>query len=667
MQDIPISEQELERYVATINFEAFPKQAAAAIRASTADVREKWLKARYRALKSHLYLGGYIDDIKVMDPVRDIEPDAEPTAPQIFQQVPLMGWDFQPEPHALLFQQFLQKRPGEGIAFCDLDTKIRKRMILWPRNVFKTSAVIVDIVQTILNYPNVRIVFQTGTDDLAKRQLERVKKVFKEPTPMFQYLFPEFCLKSVPDKRKIGKNGKASDGSAEVPYIDAAPKWGTAHEFTVPARTATNYAEPTFAITTARSVKAGSHFDVAYIDDLVNEQNYRSVKALEKCYTDYLSTIPLLDPLTGQIVMTGTRYSFGDTYERIKELADEENANHGRSVWLFSIRDCWAYGCDHCPHTNVYHDFTVNVVQGPCTAPGCTCPGYHKSNATKDVLFPLARTRNGNSIGGDLETLERTKRELGPEFFSCQYENNPLAAESQTFTHELIVAQTLHDERLIPSYIDSTTIAVADLAYVGQEGRDYSVIFLCRIYRGQIFVYDCLYGNWNASQVAENMYKVMMCERPSVIYIEKTNSYDAYNTVINAYCNARNMMKVPIQWEKGSQADKAKLTRIGSIRGVLSERRLWFYINMGLKYGCACYDLLVNQLVKWPKLGRHDDFADCMGMVVSAPTGYQLTNPPAPVSGTNWLIRLQGSDTSEEPDTRLPGSYDPNDPYNRWK
>ena len=106
MQDIPISEQELERYVATINFEAIPKQAAAAIKASTADVREKWLKARYRALKSHMFLGGYIDEIKPLDPVRDIEPDTVEHC-QIFKQVPLMGWDFQPEPHALIFQQFL--------------------------------------------------------------------------------------------------------------------------------------------------------------------------------------------------------------------------------------------------------------------------------------------------------------------------------------------------------------------------------------------------------------------------------------------------------------------------------------------------------------------------------------------------------------------------------
>jgi len=174
----------------------------------------------------------------------------------------------------------------------DLSTLTKKFMILWPRGLFKTSSVVVDMVQTILNYPNVRICFLTGGDQLAKRQLARVKRVFEKPTKRFRMLFPDFCLKSVENK----KTHKWEDVSAKL---------GNAHEFTVPCRTNDILAEPTFAISTAKSVKAGSHYDIIYIDDLVNEQNYRSVKALEKCYQDYLDICPLLEP-TGYIIMTGT-------------------------------------------------------------------------------------------------------------------------------------------------------------------------------------------------------------------------------------------------------------------------------------------------------------------------------------------------------------------------
>ena len=72
------------------------------------------------------------------------------------------------------------------------------------------------------------------------------------------------------------------------------------------------------AITTARSVKAGSHYDVIFIDDLVNETNYRSLKMLEKSIQDYRDIGPLLAP-AGYIFVTGTRYSFGDLYEQIQE------------------------------------------------------------------------------------------------------------------------------------------------------------------------------------------------------------------------------------------------------------------------------------------------------------------------------------------------------------
>lgn len=225
----------------------------------------KWKQARFRALSDHVFLGTRI-----------------------------LGMDFQADPHELLFAQFLKKQPGTGLVLSDLESLTKKMMILWPRGLFKTSAVIVEIVQLILNYPDVRICFLTGGDQLAKRQLARVKRVFEKPTQMFEELFPEFCGKKSVFNKKENK------------WVEQSIKLGNAHEFTIPCRINHTFAEPTFAISTAKSVKAGSHFDVIFIDDLVNEQNYRSVKSLEKCYQDYLDICPLLEP-TGFIIMTGTR------------------------------------------------------------------------------------------------------------------------------------------------------------------------------------------------------------------------------------------------------------------------------------------------------------------------------------------------------------------------
>jgi len=302
---LPEKEQPIfEQYCRSVDLTNFPKKFVKSFEGFDETTRQKWYLGRYRCLKDPLYLSGYAVAEKAGD---DHLPES---------YKPILGMDFQTDPHELLFKQFLQKRPGEGLVVSDLDTVTKKRMILWPRGIFKTSAIIVDIVQTILNYPNIRICFLTGGDQLAKRQLARVKRVFERPSELFKWLFPEFCLKSV-------RNKKIQDESNPRAWSDELCKMGTAHEFTVPCRTNDTFAEPTFAISTAKSVKAGSHFELIYIDDLVNDQNYRSVKALEKCYQDYLDICPVLDP-AGFIVMTGTRYSFGDTYERLQDLAKEE-------------------------------------------------------------------------------------------------------------------------------------------------------------------------------------------------------------------------------------------------------------------------------------------------------------------------------------------------------
>ena len=630
-----IDEILLAQYRKSVNFASFPKGTVKWFESLDEPAKDLWFRARFRCLKYHLYLSGFDGSDELGKPV------------------PILGMDFQVDPHALLFNEFVQKRPGENLVLSDLETLTKKMMILWPRGLFKTSAVIVDIVQTILNYPNVRICFMTGGDMLAKRQLARVKRVFERPTEYFKYLFPEFCLKSV-------RNTRIESDTDPRAWTDVPCKMGNQHEFTVPARTNDTFAEPTFAISTAKSVKAGSHFDIIFIDDLVNETNYRSVPALQKCHQDYIDICPLLEP-TGFMVVTGTRYSFGDTYELIQEGTKEEEKLLGRTIWRFSIRDCWSHGCLNCTHTDVYHNTRINILEPPCIVPTCVCLGY-KSNGAKGVLFPQTRTWDGRSIGHTLDWLEGEKVRVGEEFFANQYENKPIATGAQTFTETLVGAQTLFDLNQLPNYNQAEmTFIIGDLAYVGQPGRDYSVLYVCRLLRGQIFVIDCLFEHWDSGQVAENLVNCVLKHRPKIIYIEKFNGWEAYNRVIVAHAITRGVANLPIEWRKGSQAANAKVIRIGTVKGPLVSRRLWLYGNM------PGYQKLVQQLVKWPKLGRHDDFADCLGMVVEAPTGYELTNLPSAIPIGHWLRRLNAVQVDQEPDTRMAGSYDPEDENSSWK
>src|ERR1700730_6583190 len=364
----------------------------------------------------------------------------------------VMGMDFQEIPHRGLFSHFIQKDTYQITPIYDLSTGIKKRMVLWPRGLFKTSAIIVEIVQFILNYPNVRVCFLTGGDTLAKRQLARVKKVFESPTPKFKMLFPEFCIN--PRMRR---------------------QLGNAHEFTVPCRTNDALAEPTMAITTAKSVKAGSHYDIIFVDDLVNDQNYKSEKLLAKCKEDYKDIRALLAP-DGYMYVTGTRYSFGDLYEEIQESAKKEMAETGQKTWNFSILPCWIRYCLNCDETctrrDVEHNWEKNDTEPECLK--CGCKGF-KDSGIKDVLFPKFRCNDGRTEGHTVEFLESQRRELGDEFFANQYENNPIATGMQTFTPELLARQTLFQLAQFPTGLQAPTFFVGDLSYVGRDDRDKTV------------------------------------------------------------------------------------------------------------------------------------------------------------------------------------------------
>src|ERR1700681_2374866 len=122
-EQFPVDKILLENYRKSVDLSAFPKSFLRWYeREATPDERTEWFKGRFRCLKYHLYLSGYAEAIKVGDP----------NLPK--EYVPILGMDFQPDPHTQLFKCFLQKRPGENLVLSDLDQLTKKRMILWPRN-----------------------------------------------------------------------------------------------------------------------------------------------------------------------------------------------------------------------------------------------------------------------------------------------------------------------------------------------------------------------------------------------------------------------------------------------------------------------------------------------------------------------------------------------------
>jgi predicted phage terminase large subunit-like protein len=206
----------------------------------------------------------------------------------------VLGYDFQDDVHGDLFQTL---KPGEK----------PNRLILWPRGHFKTSAVVVDIVQSVLNDENTRLMLMQATLKLTKGWVHEVASHFtgRNPNSKLIQLFPDY--------EKIS---------------------GDAMGFTVKARTRTHLKEHTITAASPKAVSTGQHYRALYADDLVNTGNFRNIELLDKLENEFYHFLPLIDP-GGLVTVTGTRYSFADLYQRIIDK------NKQQKDWEISIRECY--------------------------------------------------------------------------------------------------------------------------------------------------------------------------------------------------------------------------------------------------------------------------------------------------------------------------------------
>jgi hypothetical protein len=543
----------------------------------------------------------------------------------------VMGLDLVENPHRAMFDFFGRVTPGTPLSkFSD----IPKKMCLLPRGLGKTFGIRVQEIYMILNFPHIRICFLTGGESLGKRQLAQVKQVFRRPTAEFLRLFPEFCTISVKNKKGV--------------WHDEDPDWGNAHEFNVPARGESILPEPTFAISTAKAVKAGSHFDYIVIDDLVNDGNWQSAPLLEKSYQDYIDICPLLDPHAGAILCTGTRYAAGDCYDKIQVNAQETAVSGQAPTWAFLIRDCWSTDCSNpkCKHSAIAH--SRNGLLAPCTVPGCDCSSF-ASDGVKKCLFPVVTKLNGEPFGHTIEFLQKTLAELGKRYFACQYLNAPeLAAAFKTFSQALIDACTIDISQMPPRNI-STSYLCGEMAYAISEDADDTVIFAFQKSGGAHYIWACWWGKFTASDRADLLLHSIKKVRPETCFIEKNMGSDSFMLNLNARAVSPEfgLIRVPITWtELHTHTKNAKKEGIANMQLSMQGKRLFFAVQdmNGVKemQGTpGAYHKLVQQLLKFPSDEGHDDFADCASQVAAAvQTGYLADALPVPKSRRNWLQEL---------------------------
>lgn len=230
----------------------------------------------------------------------------------------MLGYEFHRIDHGLDILRAVapdvieSEKLGEAVQLFELDT-LKNRLVLWSRGHYKTTAVVVRIVQLVLCFPDIRILLMQATAKNSRGLLREIKSHFNGQNQMSKLptLFPEFC--------------------------NTDTRMGTADGFVSPGRKRTHLKEWTVGIASPKSVKTGQHYDYMFADDLVTDQNFRSKEQQEKTIEDFKNYTPLIEP-GGYKTITGTRYTFADLYGHIiREDAE-------RREWDINVKTCWKAG-----------------------------------------------------------------------------------------------------------------------------------------------------------------------------------------------------------------------------------------------------------------------------------------------------------------------------------
>ena len=174
-------------------------------------------------------------------------------------------------------QQFCDAlfQPSPVLPLADWDLSIKERCLLCFRNFGKSTINRAHIIQSILCYPDIRILLVSGVVAHAVRELDAIVGLLNY-TPVLDVLFPQFTNASVKQSA-----------------------------FTTLARTQLTK-EATITCSSFRSTMAGGHYDYISCDDAQNESTTGSDKMLDKGMDSYDSLFPLLEP-SGYINYIGCR------------------------------------------------------------------------------------------------------------------------------------------------------------------------------------------------------------------------------------------------------------------------------------------------------------------------------------------------------------------------
>lgn len=323
----------------------------------------------------------------------------------------------------------------------------RDSLLLASRGHLKTTIqVIAHSIQWVLNYPNVRILVVTATDEKAQLIVGEIKRHFQFNRKL-RFLFPEFC-----------------------PSAKKATDWGSRTEFTVPNRTR-HAKEPTVMTASVGKALASTHHDVIKCTDVVTENNVRTQGQIQEVMDFFGYLEPLRErgeskdgqPNPAWLDIEGTIYDFSDFHA----LLSKQSRNDPSCTVKLTQQSCWL-------------DKEKTVPWWPERFP----------------LLELNRIRNSVQVG--------------PVLFASQYELEPIPpGEGLATEKEIVFFPNAEARNLIPRYATIQTTVDLGGMDPKNPTADYTVFNTAGFTRdARIDVLAVHRGRFSLDQVVESFFLI---------------------------------------------------------------------------------------------------------------------------------------------------------------
>lgn len=506
------------------------------------------------------------------------------------------GNKFSEIPHKSMCDFYVKKDPSFKTfrEFSKAYVGSHERIMMVPRQARKSGIKIIDNLQWIICWPEIRVMTCTATKELATAFINQLGDYFvvrgnakRNPETnrleggtwsTFQQLFPEHCITET----------EANQGEYITPMrYDAGSNFGV----TV----------PTAGTLSMDSSTSGWRCDVLDFDDPVSDRNSESGTQLEKLG----NRIAMINEL---LMSGGFRHTVATRYDPLDPYGKQAEASGIVELYGDFERDGLKYMCRPCWWLKDRPFIQPDYQTG--------CP----KQEDLDFFYP------------DGPSYQELKRKFkNPKVFFSQQLNDPMNATGVEFTDELL-RSCLIDHSALPK--TGSIFASWDLANTVSKSADYSsgIVGLIDEQR-RWWIISIISGKYNFSERVLNIVKTIAQHHPRRTCIEDVHGVQ--DSMREPLDRQAKLLKVPldIDWVTGHTGIKdRKYIRMCGLHPWMMEKR-FFVLNT-----CDNIDNYIQQFKRLRAVAAVNDIPDAMARLVEQYTRYaaEVKAPTSSEDQVRW-------------------------------